>query len=487
MELIIKANDIRVEYTGRDVLDIDELELYSYDRIGLIGNNGEGKSTLLNILAGGIAPSECKIQRFGEIAYIQQLESIMLEEAYDPAMLSRLGVSGLQKDTMSGGEETRSKIAIALSKQVHALFADEPTCHLDRAGIELLIGHLKSFDGALLIISHDRYFLDKVVDKIWELKDGKITEYWGGYSDYLNQKEVEREQKAKQYEQIKQERERLERAAEEKRNQARQIDNKQKGTVKKNSNESTGRLGHQKSTGSKQKKIYNAALNMERKIEKMGDLSASERIVNIRFRQSKALELHNKFPVVGDNINLKFGERVIFESASFNIPLGAKVALTGGNGTGKTTLLKMVLSNNEMLTISPKAVIGYFAQTGYQFIANQSVISFMQEDCDYQVSEIRGVLASMGFRQNDINKDLSVLSGGEIIKLLLSKMLLGRYNILLMDEPANYLDIFSMEALESMIKNYAGTILFVSHDKKLIDNVADIVYEIRDCKIHKLK
>ena len=113
MELIIKANDIRVEYTGRDVLDIDELELYSYDRIGLIGNNGEGKSTLLNILAGGIAPSECKIQRFGEIAYIQQLESIMLEEAYDPAMLSRLGVSGLQKDTMSGGEETRSKIAIA--------------------------------------------------------------------------------------------------------------------------------------------------------------------------------------------------------------------------------------------------------------------------------------------------------------------------------------------------------------------------------------
>lgn len=487
MELIIKANDIHVEYAGRDVLDIDELEIYSYDRIGLVGSNGAGKSTLLKILSKEPTPSSCKIQRFGEVTCIPQLESITIEESYDIAMLSRLGVSGLQRNTMSGGEKTRTKIAAALSRQVHALFADEPTCHLDRPGIDLLINQLKAFDGALLLISHDRYFLDETVDKIWELKDGKITEYWGGYSDYLLQKQEEYEQQVAQYEKSVQVRERLERSIIEKRKQAGQVDKKQKGSVRKNANESTGRLGHQKTTGSKQRKMYNAAQNMERRIDALGDIKAPESIRNIRFRQSMALELHNKFPITGDNINLYFGERVIFKDANFDIPLGSKVALTGGNGTGKTTLLKMILDHAEGLSISPKAVIGYLSQTGYQFTANQQVISFMQEDCDYQVSEIRSVMASMGFGPNDINKNLQVLSGGEIIKLLLTKMLLGHYNILLMDEPSNYLDVNSIEALECMMRNYAGTILFVSHDQRLIDNVADIVYEIQNYKINKLR
>lgn len=487
MDLIIKANDIHVEYAGRDVLDIDELEIYSYDRIGLVGSNGAGKSTLLNILSGEPAAPGCKIQRFGEVACIRQLENVAIEEPCDTAMLSRLGVFGLQRNTMSGGEETRTKIAAALSRQVHALFADEPTCHLDRSGIDLLINQLKAFDGALLIVSHDRYFLDEAVDKIWELKDGSITEYWGGYSDYLRQKQEAYEQQAAQYERLIQERGRLERSVAEKRKLAQQVDKKQKGSAGKHANESTGRLGHQKTTGSKQKKLYHAAQNMERRIEALGDIKAPESIRNIRFRQSKALELHNRFPISGENINLCFGERVIFADAAFTIPLGAKAALTGGNGTGKTTLLKMILDNAEGLTISPKAVTGYFSQTGYQFTANQSVISFMQEACDYQVSEIRSVLAAMGFGPNDIRKNLRVLSGGEIIKLLLAKMLLGRYNILLMDEPGNYLDVNSIEALETMMKNYAGTILFVSHDKRFVDNIADVVYEIQDCKINRLR
>lgn len=127
---------------------------------------------------------------------------------------------------------------------------------------------------------------------------------------------------------------------------------------------------------------------------------------------------------------------------------------------------------------------GYFAQNGYKYNSNQNVMEFMQEDCDYNISEIRSVLASMGFKQNDIGKSLSVLSGGEIIKLLLAKMLMGRYNILLMDEPSNFLDIPSLEALEILMKEYAGTIVFITHDKRLLENVADVVYEIRDKKIN---
>lgn len=179
MELILKAKDIRVEFTGRDVLDIDEIEVYDYDRIGLVGANGAGKSTLLEVLLGELTPEGCKINRLGELSYIPQLDEVSLREEKDFALVGKLGVEQLNIQTMSGGEETRLKIAQALSAQVHGILADEPTSHLDREGIDFLIGQLKYFTGALLVISHDRYFLDEIVDKIWELKDGKITEYWG--------------------------------------------------------------------------------------------------------------------------------------------------------------------------------------------------------------------------------------------------------------------------------------------------------------------
>jgi len=221
MELILKAKDIRVEFKGRDVLDINELEVYDYDRIGLVGANGAGKSTLLRVLLGELTPPGCKMNRLGELAYIPQLDEVTLQEEKDFALVGKLGVEQLNIQTMSGGEETRLKIAQALSAQVHGILADEPTSHLDREGIDFLIGQLKYFTGALLVISHDRYFLDEIVDKIWELKDGKITEYWGNYSDYLRQKEEERKSQAAEYEQFIAERARLERAAEEKRKQAR--------------------------------------------------------------------------------------------------------------------------------------------------------------------------------------------------------------------------------------------------------------------------
>lgn len=233
--------------------------------------------------------------------------------------------------------------------------------------------------------------------------------------------------------------------------------------------------------------MHQAAKSMEKRLDALSKVDAPEPIYNFRFRQSNALALHNKFPISADGINVQFSKRIILNNASFTIPLGAKVALMGANGAGKTTLLKMIFEHAEGITISPKAQIGYFAQTGYKLVAHKSVLAFMQEACDYNVAEIRGVLASMGIGARDIQKDVCVLSGGEIIKILLAKMLLGRYNILLMDEPCNFLDLRSMEALESMMKSYAGTILFTSHDKSLVDHVADTILEIHNGKIIRLK
>ena len=438
MELIVKAKDIFLEYAGRDILDIEELEIYSYDRIGLVGDNGAGKTSLLKILSGNLTIADADVRRFGSIALIGQLDELDLDAAQDSGeMLSRLNVAGVAQETMSGGEETRAKIASALSQHASAIFADEPTSHLDQDGIRLLVGQLKAFDGALLIVSHDRHFLDQVVDKIWELKDGGISEFWGDYSDYLRQKEEERKAQATRYEEAMRERDRLEAAIEKQRKKARQVE-------------------------------------------------APDSIRAVRFRQSKALELHSKFPISADDFSLSFGNCMLYDHAKFEIPLGAKVAITGGNGTGKTSLLKAIARRADGINISPKAEIGYFEQTGYKFDARQSAISFMQDGCEYSMTEIRGILASMGIGPRDLTKDVGVLSGGEVIKLLLAKMLLGRYNILLMDEPGNYLDIKSAEALEQMMSAYAGTIVFVSHDKRLVENVADIVYEIKDTKLVKI-
>jgi len=483
MSALIKAKEIHVEFLGREVLAIDHLEVHDYDRIGLVGANGAGKSTLLKILLGEIPLPQGKIVRDGNFTYIPQLDDVVVHEEVDPALLGKLGVYRLDLEHMSGGEETRLKIAQALSEGMHGIFADEPTSHLDREGIDFLIKQLAFFTGALLVISHDRYFLDQVVDKIWELKEGKINEYWGGYSDYLSQKEEERKNQSAQYRQFISERARLEKAITEKKNQARKVDQKAKGASRKNSSETGGRLSHQKTVGSKQKKLHNAAKNMEHRIELLGDVKPPEVIRSVHFRQSKSLELHNPFPIVGNEICKQVGNKVIFEKASFQFPLGAKIAVTGSNGTGKTTLFKMIMNGEDGISISPKAAIGYFAQNGYKVDRHQGVMEFMQKNCDYQISEIRNVLASLGFSQHDVRKELSVLSGGEMIKLQLAKMLLGRYNILLMDEPSNFLDLPAVEALENLMKDYAGTIIFITHDVRLLENVADFVYEIKDKKI----
>ncbi|PQP83569.1 Msr family ABC-F type ribosomal protection protein [Paenibacillus sp. PCH8] len=472
--LLIKAKDIYVEFLGHGVLDIEQLELYEFDRIGLIGANGAGKSTLLKALLGKIPLQHGKIARKGAFTYIPQLEEAVTQNQ-------------VHVETMSGGEETRLKIAQALSGEVHGIFADEPTSHLDREGINFLVNRLKHYSGALLIISHDRYFLDQVIDKIWELKEGKITEYWGSYTDYLAQKEEERKSQAAEYKQYVVERERLEQAIEEKKSQARKLDQKAKGADRKNSTDGGGRLGHQKSQGSKQQKLHNAAKSMERRIKALGEVTAPEAIRSVQFRQSKALELHNPFPVVGNEISKWFGDKLIFDNVSFQFPLGGKIAITGANGGGKTTLFNMIRDRECGITLSPKAEIGYFVQTGYKFARNQNVMAFMQDNCEYQVSDIRAVLASMGFTHHDIRKDLSVLSGGEIIKLQLAKLLLGRYNILLLDEPSNFLDISAVEALETMMRNYLGTIVFISHDAYLLGSVADQVYDVSDGRIVRLK
>ena len=293
-----------MEYAGRDILDIEELEIYSYDRIGLVGDNGAGKTSLLKILSGNLTIADADVRRFGSIALIGQLDELDLDAAQGSGeMLSRLNVAGVAQETMSGGEETRAKIASALSQQASAIFADEPTSHLDQDGISLLVGQLKAFDGALLIVSHDRYFLDQVVDKIWELKDGGISEFWGDYSDYLRQKEEERKVQAARYEEAMRERERLEAAIEK---HGKSTAGRRQAEGRKEKQRECRSIGTSESNRHQnQKRMYQAAKNMEKRLEALEGIEAPDSIRTVRFRQSKALELHSKFPHLGRRFQLE--------------------------------------------------------------------------------------------------------------------------------------------------------------------------------------
>ena len=483
MGLLVKADNIFVEYLDRLVLKVPAAEIYEGERIGIVGRNGAGKSTLMNILSGIDKLAGCNRQVFGSIAHIQQLIGITAKEfenISDKSLIGKLHVSNLQIETASGGETTKMKIAAALAQDVHGIFTDEPTCNLDEESVDFLISQLSYYTGALLLISHDRHFLDSLVEKIWEVSECSVTVYFGNYSDYLFQKEEIRNSQMVKYRQYIDEKSRLEKAAEEKSRQARDIDKK---TKEKKKTESAGRTKPAKTVGSKQKSLHNAAKNIEQRIETLEEIKPPESAYVMRFKQSPALIMHNKFPVMAEGLHKSFGEKVIFLNASFSLPLGSKAALTGLNGVGKTTLLKMILNREPGLIISPKAEIGYFAQNGYLFPKAVGLMEFMSQDCDYNQTEIRAALASIGFYNNDLKKMLGELSGGEIVKCLLCKMLMNRYNILLLDEPLNFLDTQSIEALERMIKGYLGTVLFVTHDRQAVKNVADVIYRIENGKI----
>lgn len=481
MNMVIKAHDVFVEHQGRTILDIKNLEVYEFDRIGLIGVNGAGKTTLLKILSGEVQPEEGVVTRYARISQITQLDELDLTTETDPAESSRLGIGRTAQETASGGELTRMKIAQAFTLQAGVLLADEPTCHLDHQGIDLLIERLNSFYGAIITVSHDRAFLDAVVNTIWELNDGTITAYPGNYSDYREQKEAEEALHAKNRHAYLEEKTRLQAIIQEKKKEAARVANKSK--AKKNNDKSGGRLSHQKSQGSKEKKLQMAAKSFEKKLEALDEVSPLRSKPRVHFKQAQALELHNRFPIVGKDVNLKRGTRLLLQDAQFEIPLGAKVAIVGENGCGKTALLTAILHEEEGITQAPKAEIGYFSQLKKALHVPDTVLSYLQKESDYTVTEIRSALAAVGITEHDINKPVEVLSGGQIIKLTLIKVLLGRHNILLLDEPDNYLDLSSIEALQQMIKDYRGTIVFVTHDRMLVEQAADLVYRFEGRKL----
>ncbi len=507
---LLTASNLAKSYGDYEIFADVALEVPQRARIALVGPNGAGKTTLLNILIGEDRPTSGEVngmknlqigflpQRpelrgdhtvwgealsaFADIrereAQLKQLETQMadgdqsvierygrLQEqfeldggyTYDAEMrtvLSGLGFKPSQYDTrlatLSGGQKTRAVLARLLLEKPDLLALDEPTNHLDIAAVEWLESYLKDYEGAVLAISHDRYFIDTFATNVWEMNFGRLETYRANYTQYLQQREERRERLQKEFE--------AQRAF-----IAKEEDYIQRNIEGQNTRQAQGRR-------KRLERLKRDALIYAP--DRDGDKMRVQLEINHRGNEfvAKTRDL-----IVGYS-----SEKPILEVEDIQLERGEIAALIGPNGVGKSTLIKTVLTQLEPLAgevqVGDLVEVGYFAQAHEGLNDNKSIIDEIIETRHMTDGEARSYLARFLFRDEDVFRKISALSGGERGRVALAKLALGTANLLLLDEPTNHLDIPSQEVLENMLLDYGGTVLLVSHDRYLIDALASQVW-----------
>jgi len=457
--ILLEANHLKVYIKDRLLFEVDHLKIQKKDRIGLVGTNGSGKTTLLEVLAGNLHPEEGNVSVHGTLELLPQLKNT--------------------RTTKSGGEVTQEYINRSIAKKTDILFADEPTTNLDAAYIEKLESQFSRWQGAIVIVSHDREFLDTQCNVIWELDDGKFTVYKGNYSDYVSQKELEMTQQENAYDQYVKKKKQLESALEEKEQKAKRATKKPKNISPSEANIK----GAKPYFANKQKKLRKAAKAMETRLEQMEEVEKVIEIPPIKMKLPNEKTFKGKIVLRVENVMGKIKDRILWNKASFHIRGGDKIAILGKNGTGKTTLLKKIINEDEGITRSPAIKIGYFSQNLDVLDENKSILENVSETSKQDETFIRTVLARLHFYRDDVYKKVEVLSGGERVKVSFAKLFVSEINTLLLDEPTNFLDIEAMEALEDLLQNYEGTVLLVSHDRRFLQNIASRILTIENKRI----
>ena len=355
-------------------------------------------------------------------------------------------------NTLSGGQKTRVALGKLLLLEPDLLILDEPTNHLDLASIQWLETYLSNYKGSVLIVSHDRYFLDRIADKVVELDHGKATVFKGNYSDYAQKKELLRRDAIKQYENYQQ-------------------------TVR-----------HQEQVIEKlrsfnREKSIKRAESREKMLEKMTpvDKPVTEQ-KSMHFSLVPEKE-SGKDVLRVENFGKSFGDLHLFQGVSFELFRGERVALIGKNGTGKTTLLKMLCElespDQGTAVFGTNVELGYYDQEHNVLHEEKTIFDEIHDDYpDLNNTKIRNVLAAFLFTGEDVYKKISLLSGGEKGRVSLAKLMLSKANLLLLDEPTNHLDIDSKEILEDALNHYTGTVLYVSHDRYFIQKTATRILDL---------
>ena len=471
--MLLKAQNIKKEYGIQEILEIDTLQIEDFDRIGLVGKNGAGKSTLMSILAGDLEPDEGYVKRFCPIARIRQSQ-----EAKGPVQGSYISRLGLKDSAVkSGGERTRLAIGAAFSQNAPLLMADEPTTTLDLEGILLLEKMMAGFRGAILLISHDRALLDRICTTIWELEDGKLRVFEGNYSQWTAQKERERNFEQFQYDQYQKEKKRLTQNIRDFREQSRQMI---KPPKQMSSSEwmlykggAAVRQGHVQAR-------TRATLSRLEHLEKR-ERPAQLPEVSMKLPDSK--KIRARYAISVRDLTIQYGEKTVFQKLNFFLPSGTRTVIAGPNGSGKSSLIRAILDRVPGVSITSEASIAYLSQDQDTLNPKKTVLENVLEDAAFPEHICRAVLDNLCMSPLDIKKPVFLLSGGERVKTALAKVLVSGCNLLILDEPTNHIDVYTMAGLEHLLSSYDGTLLAVSHDRAFIEHVADQVYVMKDGRL----
>ena len=473
-KILLSANHI-VRYFGEQkILEFEKLNVYEGDRIGIVGANGAGKTTLLNILSGELVPDEGTVTRAVPVNYFKQFRAPAAQA--DLQKCRELGLSGkLSREQLSGGEMTRLGLA-AMNPNSLLTFADEPTANLDAEGVEHCCRILEQHP-TLLLVSHDRAVLDRLCTRIIEVRDGQLHFYTGNFTAYHKQREEAFQRQEFEYQQYRSEKARLEKAARQ-RSQASQSVRKAPSRM----GNSEARL-HKRAAGEKMEKLDSARKTILSRLEQLEVKEKPQEAALVRIDFSLTDPPANREIATGSQITFGYGNNLIFENASFSLPKGSKTALIGPNGAGKTTLMELIRSGASGIRLVPKAKIGYFRQSLDALDPDKTVLENVMETSVQSESTMRSILARLLIRREDVFKKAGVLSGGERVKLAFAKLFGSPANLLLLDEPTNFLDMPAIEALQKMVQDYEGTVLFVSHDRAFSDACATRILRIENRKL----
>ena len=513
--MLIQLNNVTKNFVVNEVFSNVKMEINDKDRIAIVGRNGAGKSTLLKIISGEIDfdNGERTVSKDTTIGYLSQefivredlsiyeemitcfneiieLEKELEEISYEltseniesnPGLLDKYDrlqnqvlthkdyhykskidsvLYGLDFDkevfdkkisTFSGGEKTRLSMAKLLLSEPDLLILDEPTNHLDMENVAWLENYLSSYNGAIVIVSHDRYFIDKVVNVVYNLEFGKLKKYVGNYSNFLRQYEEDYEKNLKEYVSQQKDIKRLEEF------------------VQKN----IARASTSKMAKSRQKVLD--------KMEIIDNPRKDDKAANIEFRIK---EQSGRDVLIINDLQVGYEEQV-GQKYNFSVYKGDRLAIVGKNGIGKSTLIKTIAKKQKKLggniQYGSKVSLGYYDQKQAEFESSKTILNELWDEYPLmKEAEVRTVLGRFLFRGDDVLKIVRDLSGGEKARLQLAKLMLEKNNLLILDEPTNHLDITSKQVLEEALENYEGTILFVSHDRYFINKIANKVFDITE-------
>ncbi|HFK1711299.1 TPA: ribosomal protection-like ABC-F family protein [Bacillus mycoides] len=522
---ICSVNNVKKSFGGNIIFENISLEIKNGERIGLVGRNGSGKTTIFQLLTGMESLDAGAIHMkkgtcIGHVAQIPKfnnemnvydvlssafkkekeleiemhaLEKNMAEEQESSALqklMERYGViqeryaflggyeieanimkvaNGLQVTELfprsfmelSGGEQTKVSLAYMLLQKPDLLLLDEPTNHLDLFAVEWLEQFLKEYTGTVMVISHDRYFLDEVVTKIFDLEDGEIHVYHTNYSQFVEEKEERLLQEFQVYQEQQKKIKKMKEAIKRLREWANQANPPNEG-------------------------LHKRARNMERALERIEKLKRPILDRKQMGLQFEGQERSGKDVVVMKEVSKGFDERSLFEKVNLHIRFQERAAIVGRNGTGKTTLLKLLLKEMQQdageIRIGSSVKIGYLSQHAYGNMKNNVLEAF--RDCvAVTEGEARHILARFLFYGPAVFKKVTQLSGGEKMRLRLAQLMYQDVNFLILDEPTNHLDIESREVLEEALEQYNGTILAVSHDRYFLNKLFEKTYWIDEHKL----